>query len=135
MAAVRFSKALRSGSINEIFAILPYVPGNVVDINIMNMLNCCYKSSDILKLLDFFAQSKYYISSYAYECVIITAGRIGDSHLVTMLYEAAVKKNGQRMSLVDALLHAYRVCDAHQKVISFTYGAVQREFRNHGHPV
>ena len=122
MAAVRFSKALRSGSINEIFAILPYVPGNVVDINIMNMLNCCYKSSDILKLLDFFAQSKYYISSYAYECVIITAGRIGDSRLVTMLYDAAVKKNGQRMSLVDALLHAYRVCDAHQKVISFTYG-------------
>lgn len=88
----------------------------------MNMLNCCYKSSDILKLLDFFVQSKYYISSYAYECVIITAGRIGDSSLVTMLYEAAVKKNGNRTSLIDALLHAYRVCDAHQKVISFTYG-------------
>lgn len=56
-----------------------------------------------------------------YECLIITSGRIGDSHLVTSLYEAAVKKNGILTSLVDAILHAYRVCDAHQKVISYTY--------------
>ena len=119
---MKFSKALRNGSINDVFSVLPYVPGNVIDINIMNVLNCCYKASDIVKLLNFFVESKYYISSYAYECIIITAGRIGDSRLVSTLYEAAVKKNGNRVSLRDALLHAYRVCDAHQKVISVTYG-------------
>ena len=56
-----------------------------------------------------------------YECLIITLGRIGDSRLVTTLYETAVKKNGILTSLVDAVLHAYRVCNAHQKVISYTY--------------
>ena len=56
-----------------------------------------------------------------YESIIITAGRIGDAQLISTIYEAAIKKNGCTVSLRDALLHAFRVCDAHQKVISFTY--------------
>ena len=117
----QFLRAIREGSFADIYTTLPYVPGNIIDINIMNILNCCYQSSDISKLLRFFIDSKFYISSYMYESIIITAGRIGDSKLVSMIYEASVKKNGNTVSLRDALLHAYRVCDAHQKVISYTY--------------
>lgn len=87
----------------------------------MNILNCCFQSSDIHKLLTFFIESKFYISSYMYESIIITAGRIGDPKLVTTIFEAAEKKNGSTSSLREALLHAYRVCDAHQKIISYTY--------------
>lgn len=114
-------RAIRTGSFNDIYPVLPYVPGNIIDINIMNILNCCYQSSDIHKLLKFFIDSKFYISSYMYESIIITAGRIGDSKLVSTVYETGISKNGSTTSLRDALLHAYRVCDAHQKVISYTY--------------
>ena len=120
-ATARLSQVLRNGSFEDISKLLPYIPGNVVDINIMSILNCCFKSSDLLHLFSYMVDSKYYLSSYLYECFIITAGRIGDSHLVTTLYESAVKKNGRLTSLVDAVFHAYRVCDAHQKVISYTY--------------
>ena len=123
-ATARLSQVLRNGSFEDISKLLPYIPGNVVDINIMSILNCCFKSSDLLHLFSYMVDSKYYLSSYLYECFIITAGRIGDSHLVTTLYESAVKKNGRLTSLVDAVFHAYRVCDAHQKVISYTF---QRE--------
>ena len=71
--------------------------------------------------MKYFEQSRYYISSYTYECAIITAGRIGDVKLISSLYSAAVKKNGKTCALRDALLHAYRVCDAHQRLISTTY--------------
>lgn len=114
-------RAIRIGSFKDIYPVLPYVPGNIIDINIMNILNCCFQSSDIQKLLTFFIESKFYISSYMYENIIITAGRIGDSKLVTTIFEAAEKKNGSTSSLREAVLHAYRVCDAHQKVISYTY--------------
>lgn len=114
-------QAIRKGSFNDIYTVLPYVPGNIIDINIMNILNCCYQSSDIHKLLNFFIESKFYISSYMYESIIITAGRIGDPKMVLTVFEAAVSRNGSTVSLRDTLLHAYRVCDAHQRVISYTY--------------
>ncbi len=120
-AASQLSQALHSGSFDKVAELLPSTPGNVVDINIMNILNCCYKSSDILRLLNYLTASKFYISSYMYECLIITAARIGDSQLVSTLYESAVKRNGRLTSLIDALLHAYRVCDSHQKLISYVY--------------
>lgn len=119
--ASQFSRALRSGNFDQVAELLPSTPGNVVDINIMNILNCCYKSSDLMHLLDYLVASKFYLSSYMYECLIITAGRIGDSQLVSTLYESAVKRNGRLTSLIDAILHAYRVCDSHQKMISYVY--------------
>ena len=71
-ATARLSQVLRNGSFEDISKLLPYIPGNVVDINIMSILNCCFKSSDLLHLFSYMVDSKYYLSSYLYECFIIT---------------------------------------------------------------
>ena len=120
-ASLKLSAALRTGSFKEVYALLPHIPGNLIDNNIMSILNCCYQSSDLMAFLDYLEQSKFYLSSYTYECAIVTAGRIGDVKSISLLYSKAAKKYGRTCLLRDSLLHAYRVCDAHQRLISMTY--------------
>ena len=120
-SSLKLSAAIRTGSFREVYALLPHIPGNLIDNNIMGILNCCYQSSDLLTLLEYLEQSKFYLSSYTYECAIVTAGRIGDIKSISLLYSKAAKKFGKTCLLRDALLHAYRVCDAHQRLISMTY--------------